>query len=240
MKNKFLIIVIASLIGCSHYLLHAQELKGVYVAMEESFGQVITHELKFGNTFSTHTVYQVDSPFFIKTLGGFYEQKEDVILLVLEFNSDYAKDSITTKTLSYELDGDKLILNGNKKRIYVKQAVISQDLDGTWLFGTRGPDLGQDRRGDTRSRKTLKFMIDGRFQWIAYDVGDFRFMGTGGGNYTAEDGKYTENVEYFSRDNSRAGTSLKFMYKVHEDDWHHIGNNSRGEPMYEIWMRRNR
>ena len=83
-------------------------------------------------------------------------------------------------------------------------------------------------------------MIDGRFQWIAYDVGDFRFMGTGGGNYTAEDGKYTENVEYFSRDNSRAGTSLKFMYKVHEDDWHHIGNNSRGEPMYEIWMRRNR
>lgn len=83
-------------------------------------------------------------------------------------------------------------------------------------------------------------MIDGRFQWIAFDVDSFGFMGTGGGNYSSTEGKYTEQVEYFSRDNKRAGATLKFIYTLNEDDWHHIGNNSRGEPMYEIWMRRNR
>ena len=65
-----------------------------------------------------------------------------------------------------------------------------------------------------------------------------QFKGTGGGNYTSKDGVYTENIEYFSRDNSRVGASLEFNYEVKENDWHHTGNNSKGEPMYEIWARR--
>ena len=240
MKNKLLFLLCATLYCGLTHTINGQKLNGVYIAMEESFGNVITHELKFGDTFSTHSVYQADPPFFIKTLGGFYKQSKDSIMLVLEFNSDYAKDSVTMKTLSYSVEGNKLILNGNQKRVYEKLDTMEQDLDGTWLFGTRGPDLGQDRRGDSRTRKTLKFLIDGRFQWIAYDVKDFRFMGTGGGNFSSKDGEYTERIEYFSRDNNRAGASLSFMYTVHEDDWHHIGSNSRGKPMYEIWMRRNR
>lgn len=111
-------------------------------------------------------------------------------------------------------------------------------MDGTWLFATRGPDEGQERRGEKSSRKTLKFLKDGTFQWIAYDTDSFRFSGTGGGSYKANDGSYTEQIEFFSRDSSRVGATLEFNYELKETDWHHTGENSKGEPMYEIWAKR--
>jgi hypothetical protein len=64
------------------------------------------------------------------------------------------------------------------------------------------------------------------------------FSGTGGGRNTAKDGNYTETITYFSRDNSRVGAMLDFKYEMLGNDWHHTGLNSRGEPMFEIWARR--
>ncbi|MGB3144525.1 MAG: hypothetical protein WBB24_10480, partial [Maribacter sp.] len=113
-------------------------------------------------------------------------------------------------------------------------------LDSAWLFATRGPDTGQDRRGEESARKTLKFLKDGTFQWIAYDTDTMKFSGTGGGNFTSSNGVYTENIEFFSRDNARVGASLKFNYELKDDDWYHTGKNSKGEPMFEIWSRRNK
>ena len=89
-----------------------------------------------------------------------------------------------------------------------------------------------------KPRKTLKFLLDGRFQWIAYNTDSFEFHGTGGGAYTSENGIYTENIGYFSRDNTRVGATLEFNYELKGNDWHHTGKNSKGEPMYEIWAKR--
>lgn len=111
-------------------------------------------------------------------------------------------------------------------------------MDGAWLFATRGPDNGQERRGEESSRKTLKFLKDGTFQWIAYDTDSFKFSGTGGGNYRAKNGIYTEQITYFSRDSSRVGATLEFKYDLKGNDWNHTGTNSKGEPMYEIWTKR--
>lgn len=240
MKPNRISIQIITLFIFAHLALHAQQLKGVYMAKEELEGTIITHELKFSDTYAMHTVYETARPNFIKTLGGFYTANGDSLFVDLEFNSDYAKDSIATRRLGIQLTDDTLIINNNTERTYTRLTPMDQDLDGAWLFGTRGPDEGQERRGDSRDRKTLKFLLDGRFQWIAYTVGSFGFSGTGGGKYTAENGKYVEHIEFFSRDNSRAGAELDFTYELKGDDWHHRGKNSRGEPMYEIWMRRNR
>ncbi len=136
------------------------------------------------------------------------------------------------------MEGEILVLKLDKTLEFQRGAAVSQDLDGKWLFATRGPDTGQERRGEANARKTMKFLIDGRFQWIAYHTETFRFSGTGGGHYTTDDGNYTEHIQYFSRDNSRVGAKLTFMYNINGDDWHHQGKNSRGEPMYEIWSRR--
>ena len=63
-------------------------------------------------------------------------------------------------------------------------------------------------------------------------------MGTGGGDYTTVDGTYTENIAFFSRDNSRVGASLNFTYSLKKGDWHHSGLSSKGEPIYEVWSQR--
>jgi hypothetical protein len=50
-------------------------------------------------------------------------------------------------------------------------------------------------------------------------------------------GKYTENILFFSRDNSRVGAQLTFDGKIEDGNWHHSGLSSKGDPIYEIWSR---
>jgi hypothetical protein len=63
-------------------------------------------------------------------------------------------------------------------------------------------------------------------------------MGTGGGTYTFANGKYTEHIEFFSRDSSRVGAALTFDGKLENGDWHHSGLSSKGDPIYEVWSRK--
>ena len=63
------------------------------------------------------------------------------------------------------------------------------------------------------------------------------FSGTGGGTYTFKDGKYTENIEFFSRDSSRVGASLSFDVSVANNICTHKGLSSKGEPIHEEWSR---
>ncbi len=88
-------------------------------------------------------------------------------------------------------------------------------------------------------RKTLKILSGTRFQWAAINTDTKEFFGTGGGTYTFKDGKYTENIEFFSRDNSRVGASLSFDGKVDGKRWHHSGKSSKGDPIAEVWTRQN-
>ena len=185
-----------------------------------------------------HSAYTIDPPNFIKTVGGFYTAKNNILKVNLEFNSDYETNGATQLALPYTMEGSSLVLKTADGLTFEPSAKIAQDLDGQWLFATRGPDEGQERRGEESSRKTLKFLMDGHFQWIAYDTKTFKFSGTGGGNFTSKNGIYTETISYFSKDNSRVGASLKFNYSLKGGDWHHKGKNSKGEPMYEIWSKR--
>ncbi len=217
---------------------NAQINPGIYLAKQTEGDKTLTHELKIDDKYLVHTVYQESPAEFVKTLGGFYESSDGKLNVKLEFNSQYAQDSIKSVSIPYTLEGGELVLDLGTPLEFKKGASVTQDLDGKWLFATRGPDTGQNRRGEANARKTMKFLMDGRFQWIAYHTETFRFSGTGGGHYTTEDGNYIEHIQFFSRDNSRVGAKLKFIYNIKGDDWHHQGKNSRGEPMYEIWSRR--
>ena len=63
------------------------------------------------------------------------------------------------------------------------------------------------QRGD---RKTLKLLTGTRFQPMAINAATKKKIGTGGGTYTFADGKYTEQIEFFSRDSTRVGATLNF------------------------------
>ena len=216
----------------------AQISPGVYHTEQESDGQTIHHKIKVNSNYFVYTSYTTNPANFIKTLGGFYTSKNDILKVSLEFNSDYETNGSTELALPYTMKESSLVLRTADGLVFEPAAKIAQDLDGQWLFATRGPDKGQERRGEESPRKTLKFLMDGHFQWIAYNTETFEFSGTGGGSFTSKNGLYTETIAYFSKDNSRVGATLKFNYQLKDMDWHHKGKNSKGEPMYEIWARR--
>ena len=184
------------------------------------------------------STYNIENNTFISALGGMYSM-EDGYFEVLEFNSldstsvgdtiYYSKIKVDLKNKSgkMSIDGKKFTKNPNEDQ-----------LQGAWLMS------GIERRGEmrmrdvNRSRKTLKMLAGGRFQWIAYDINKKGFYGTGGGTYSAVNGKYIENIEFFSRDSNTVGKSLEFDYEIIEGDWHHRGFSSKGDPKYEIWTHR--
>ncbi|SNR26508.1 hypothetical protein SAMN04488009_0513 [Maribacter sedimenticola] len=221
---------------------YGQIMPGVYTDTVETNGVKKVHQVKIFNDYFVYNEYEITPATFIKTLGGFVDYEmtgsEKQILLRLEFNSDYNKDAQTQLSIPYTIDGKNLKLYWTENLTLKPTANSNQELDGAWLFATRGPDNGQERRGESNTRKTLKLLTNGTFQWIAYDTQSFRFSGTGGGTYGAKDGIYTEQIEFFSKDDTRVGATLNFNYNLKDDDWHHTGKNSKGEPMYEIWGKR--
>lgn len=219
-------------------LLAAQIEPGVYEARELLENGTRHYRLSVSDTYMIHVVYDSGPAHFVDTRGGFYRIDGDSLTVELEFNSGFETDGEKVHRAEFSYVEGKLIFNGNDARPYTKAPRLEQPLDGAWLFATRGPDTGQERRGDESARKTLKYLQDGYFQWIAYNTETMAFSGTGGGRYAAVDGAYIESITFFSRDDSRVGAELSFEFERKGNDWHHKGQNSRGEPMYEIWSLR--
>lgn len=177
------------------------------------------------NNYYVETQYAQSPAGFISTKGGFIQEKNGAKQVVLEFNSNYATDSLTTIPFP-ELSQFKVALKHN------------QDLDGHWLMSGRVRNGKTSLRDTTGPRKTLKILFNGNFQWIAFNTETFNFFGTGGGTYTAENNTYTEHILFFSRDATRVGASLEFKYALIDGAWHHKGLSSKGKPIYEIWKQR--
>ena len=233
--KKSTLLFLSLIFCCTQGILGAQLDPGVYMSSEPLDTGTRNYRLMVSENYMVHTVYDSDPAHFVHTMGGFYSMEGDSLVVKLEFNSEFENTGEKEHKVTYGFVDGKLIFNGNEARPYIQEPKLSQPLDGAWLFATRGPDTGQDRRGDENPRKTLKFLKDGYFQWIAYHTESMRFMGSGGGRYVAENGTYIEAIRFFSRDDTRVGAELSFEFERKGDDWHHKGLNSRGEPMYEIW-----
>ena len=169
------------------------------------------------------TSYKVDSNKFIKTIGGFYNKKGNRFNMSLEFNSNFKNDSISKIEIEKKANWKKISLKEN-------------DLQGKWLMVGRVRNGNEQRRNLERPRKTMKFLINGYFQWIAFNTETFQFSGSGGGKDITKDGKYIESIEYFSRDDSKVGLNLEFDYELINKEWNHKGFSSKGDPLHEIWV----
>ncbi len=189
----------------------------------------------FADNYFSYTAY--DSTSFGNTFGGSWKTEGNQIIFAVEFDTYNPERVGGAHKKSFEMNGEKLMLEGSafNRTDDGKQGALA----GAWLFATRVVDgKPGERRGGEQPRKTMKILSGTRFQWIAYNTETKEFFGTGGGTYTTINGKYTEKIEFFSRDQTRVGASLEFDYELQGDDWHHQGLNSSGEPMYEIWARR--
>ncbi len=183
------------------------------------------HRLFVDANYIVETVFSTTPAKFISTRGGFYTKTEKGLHVKFEFNSDFENDGL--KAADYLLD-----------KSWEKTDSPSLELEGKWQMGGRMREEAISRRDTSNARKTMKILFKGHFQWIAYHTETMKFSGSGGGQYEIKDGKYTEKITYFSRDNSRAGAALTFDYKLIDNEWHHIGLSSKGDPFHEVWVRR--
>ncbi|MCZ2458688.1 MAG: hypothetical protein LC128_03585 [Chitinophagales bacterium] len=174
---------------------------------------------------------------FFNTRGGKITVENDRIKLEVQFNSADSTEVGKIKTYSCTLQGDVLNTDvSGKMKSYKRTDDGKGELAGNWR-------ITQRKQGDKmvdaplRARRTLKLLTGTRFQWAAINIENGQFSGTGGGSYTFINGKYTENIEFFSRDNSRVGASLSFDDKVENGNWIHTGLSSTGNPIYEVWSR---
>ncbi|MEO1217172.1 MAG: hypothetical protein AAFY45_26840 [Bacteroidota bacterium] len=89
-----------------------------------------------------------------------------------------------------------------------------------------------------KGMRTIKLLSGSRFQWATWDERKGEFIGTGGGTYDTQEGYYTENIEFFSRDSIRVGKSITFGCDIKGNTWHHEEYaGSRGLQINEIWIR---
>ena len=198
----------------------------VYNFNSLSNGKNITHKIMLDENYFVETQYLTKTAEFILTRGGYYNKTETNIIKVnLEFNSNFSKDSL--KLFQIE-----------KKDSWIKSFGKPIDLNGKWLMAGRITNEGEKRRDISKPRKTMKFLKNGNFQWIAFNTETFQFFGSGGGTYSAKNGIYTENIQFFSRNNNSVGKILPFNYSLKGVDWHHSGKSSKGDPIYEIWTKR--
>ncbi|MGR3810735.1 hypothetical protein [Jiulongibacter sp. NS-SX5] len=177
---------------------------------------------------------------FLGTGGGTYSIVNGTYTETFDFHTyDPEKVSQTIPCELNFLDDNRLLFSyktehGTRKETWKRISDEENDLNGTWVI------TGRKREGELRNmtpgdRRTIKILGGGRFQWIAFNSITAELSGTGGGVYTAVDGKYVEKIEFFSRDDSRVGAELSFDYEVFNDEWHHSGLSSKGAPIYEIW-----
>ena len=197
------------------------------------------HQLFFQDGFFFHTTQEGTQ--FIMARGGNFEINNNVIEALFLFNSGDSSEVNQKLNLPYSITSDKLVLKHPEGTIKFDRVDEGKaPLAGVWKITGRMGDDGEVKAiHQTGTRQTYKLLTGTKFQWVAIDPGKKQFSGTGGGSYTFVNGKYTENIEFFSRDNSRVGASLSFEGKLKDGNWHHSGLSSKGDKIYEVWSRVN-
>lgn len=181
--------------------------------------------------------YSIGNKYFERSEGGPFTMSGDKMTYTPEFNSaDTAKIGIPIE-FTVTVKDDILTLRYEEAMVWMRvDDATNVPMAGAWHITER--DNGQGslvQIHQTGTRKTLKLLSKTRFQWFAIDPAVKGFYATGGGTYTAKDGKYTENIQFFSKDNNRVGSSLKFDFKLDNGRWDHSGKSSDGKPVHEIW-----
>ena len=239
MKNRlialtgfFALLIVATGFN-SYYKTVLSGLAGTWHLQQGSIEQVLI----FQDGYFSHTVFDKTNKKFISTYGGIYKTDGKTLKLLLEFASGAKDDIGKEKVISHSIADKMLHIDISGSYQHWTRIDEGQDkLAGVWRITGRMVDgkVNPMQRGD---RKTLKLLSGTRFQWMAIKPATKEFFGTGGGRYTFTNGKYTEHIEFFSRDSTRVGASLTFNGTVKDEVWNHSGKSSKGDPLNELWTR---
>jgi len=218
------------------FVVNAQSVIGAWEGYSTSeTGEKLRSVVIFADGYQVLAIYDAETGKFIHSNGGTWKLDGNVMTEKVEFNTDNPERVGTEVSFEVSITDTTLQIVGSEMKFTRIDNGAPGELQGAWLMSGRVRDGKEQLRDTSGPRKTMKILSGTRFQWIAYNTKTKQFMGTGGGTYTTVDGEYTENIEFFSRDDSRAGASLKFNYSFVDGNWHHKGFSSKGDPMHEIW-----
>jgi hypothetical protein len=197
----------------------------------------VTHTLVIADDYFSLTSFDIPGKKFIRTQGGTCVQKGDELVGKIEYHTDDKTKVGSVYAWPLQSGTHKITISRDGKK-----ETWQQTDDGTGSLAGNWRITGRDQNGKMieikpAARKTIKLLSGRRFQWAAINTETGEFFGTGGGNYTFENGKYTEHIEFFSRDSSRVGMSLSFDGRVEGRNWYHSGKSSKGDPISEVWSR---
>ena len=220
--------------------MNGQKLVGAWERIYTSEnGQELKSIVIFSENYQTISTYELSSGKFISSNGGSWNLKANLMSETVEFDTE--NNERVGDKIEFEIE-----LKENELSIVDSDMIFKRidtgkpgKLQGAWLMSGRVRDGKKQLRDVNRPRKTMKILSGTRFQWIAYNTETKQFMGTGGGTYTTINGEYMESIDFFSRDDSKAGIELKFDYDIIDNEWNHQGFSSKGDPLHEIWIRRN-
>lgn len=222
---------------CLSFSLSGQSLLGAWEGtFTDAEGKDYRSVVIITDGYQVATEYDADGT-LRSTNGGSWSLDGDQMTEVVEFDTRDSSNVGKEITFAITLTENTLSVPDGRTWTRIDDGTPGA-LQGAWLMSGRKRDGEISTRDTSRPRKTMKILSGTRFQWIAYNTATKQFMATGGGTYTTKDGKYTENIEFFSRDPSRAGASLEFNFELVDGDWHHSGKSSKGDPLYEIWSQR--
>jgi hypothetical protein len=230
-----LILLIAgqSFYSSKHFKSNQASLTGAWNAKNGG----VDHALIFQDGYFSYSIYDKANKKFIHTWGGTFTVSGGQFDANIEFDTK-SKDNVGGhKHFAATINNNSLKLDmGAGVDLWTKIDDGNDKLAGNWRITGRMRD-GSMQPIEKAARKTLKILSSTRFQWMAINTDTKEFFGTGGGTYTFKDGKYTENIEFFSRDSTRVGASLTFDGSVANNVWTHKGLSSRGDPIHEEWSR---
>ncbi|MCB7481716.1 hypothetical protein [Christiangramia sediminis] len=232
MKKLYILLVFTALsLGTT-----AQSLDGSWKLTEEN-GQNLTNKEViriYQDDYFAEAAKVTDSNEFLWALGGEYNAEDYSVMLDFNTKSPELVGQTSDPKLEF-IDENTIEINEvNSVQLWKRISKEQNDLDGNWVITGRQRD-GEMNTMKPGDRRTIKILGGERFQWVAFNSATREFYGTGAGNYSAENGKYSENIDLFSRDKNRVGASLQFDYEVKDGEWHHSGKSSKGDPIYEIW-----
>lgn len=224
-------------------LANAPSLKGAWLLVADESNSEQTTWV-FSDEYNSRTTFDIEQKIFVGTRGGKYYSTGNAFSEIREFDTwDSEKvgiEELCECTWNEAMDEVTIACGKDEKQkaqVWKRIDDGNAELAGAWQITQRMRDGEMQEIMRRGTRKTVKLLSSSRFQWIAIDPGKSTFHGTGGGTYTFDDGVYTEQIEFFSRDSSRVGMSLSFDGAVEDNDWHHSGKSSKGKPISERWSR---
>ena len=183
--------------------------------------------------------YDVPGKKFISSYGGTWRIEGNKLIKNIEWNSSDSLQVGKVISEDVQITNGKLVSKLNNESWSRLDNGKPGELMGAWVItGNYTDDKVSKRPSPFYPRRTMKVLSGKYFHWIAYNVATKTFTNAGGGTYTTTNGKYTENIEFFTKTVESVGKSVAFDYSFVDGDWRHKGQKSIGGALDECWSKR--